>query len=56
MEKPAGKDRQKQETLPLEIQNKILQAIREIKYGSINITVQDGHVIQIDKLEKERIK
>lgn len=56
MEKTNGKDRQRQEALPLEIQNKILQAIREIKYGSINITVQDGHVIQIDKLEKERIK
>jgi hypothetical protein len=56
LEKNGVKDRLKREDIPLEVQNKIIQAISEIKYGSVNITVQDGHVIQIDKLEKERIK
>lgn len=30
--------------------------IKETKYGSINVIVQDGKVIQIDKTDKIRIK
>ncbi|WP_230399531.1 YezD family protein [Novisyntrophococcus fermenticellae] len=30
--------------------------IRDLKYGSITIIVQDGKVIQIDKTEKHRMK
>lgn len=30
--------------------------VRDIKYGSITIIVQDGKVIQIEKTEKLRIK
>jgi hypothetical protein len=38
------------------IVKKITEAIKSVKYGSVNIIVQDGHVIQIEKLEKERFK
>lgn len=38
------------------IVKKIIEAIKSVKYGSVNIIVQDGHVIQIEKLEKERFK
>lgn len=34
----------------------IERLIRDLKYGSITIIVQDGRVIQIDKTEKHRIK
>lgn len=32
------------------------QYVKDIKYGSITLIVQDGKVIQIDKTEKIRIK
>ncbi|WP_287190169.1 YezD family protein [Syntrophothermus sp.] len=33
-----------------------MEAIHSLKYGIVSIIVQDGHVIQIEKLEKERLK
>lgn len=41
---------------PAEVQKKIIEAIGSLKYGTVSIIVQDGHVIQIEKLEKERLK
>lgn len=32
----------------------IEKAIDEIKFGEIQITIQDGHIIQINRLEKHR--
>ncbi len=34
----------------------ILQALRSIRYGSVQIIVQDGKIVQIDKLEKIRLE
>lgn len=34
----------------------IADMIKDIRYGSITVIVQDGKVIQIDKTEKIRIK
>jgi hypothetical protein len=34
----------------------IAEMLRDMKYGSVTIIVQDGKVIQIDKTEKYRIK
>ncbi|MDR2610367.1 MAG: YezD family protein [Clostridiales Family XIII bacterium] len=36
--------------------DKIVGYINEIKYGSVTIIIQDGHIIQIDKNEKIRLK
>jgi hypothetical protein len=33
----------------------ILRAIREIRYGSVQIVIQDSKVVQIEKLEKIRL-
>jgi hypothetical protein len=38
-----------------EVLDLILQAIREIRYGSVQIVIQDSKVVQIDKLEKRRL-
>jgi hypothetical protein len=35
--------------------SKIRQAVEEVKFGSVKIVVQDGKVIQIEKLEKVRL-
>ena len=34
---------------------KIKEFIENIKYGSVNIIIQDGKIVQIDKSEKIRI-
>ncbi len=43
---------------PFQIQvlQKIAESIKSIKYGQVVIIVQDSQVIQIDKVEKVRIK
>jgi hypothetical protein len=45
-----------QEAFSAEVQKKIIEAISSLKFGIVSIIVQDGHVIQIEKLEKERLK
>lgn len=37
------------------INNKIIEALKEIKYGSVTLVIQDGHIIQIDKSQKIRL-
>ncbi len=32
------------------------ELLRDVKYGSITLIIQDGKIIQIDKTEKYRIK
>jgi hypothetical protein len=32
----------------------VLSAIRQIRFGSIQVTLHDGKVVQIERLEKER--
>lgn len=34
----------------------INEMARNMKYGSITITIQDGKIVQIEKIEKIRIK
>jgi hypothetical protein len=33
----------------------ILRALREIRYGSVQIVIQDSKVVQIDKVERIRL-
>jgi hypothetical protein len=39
-----------------EIEERINDALREIRYGTVTLVIQDGRVIQIDKSEKIRLK
>jgi hypothetical protein len=36
--------------------NQIRDALRGLRFGSVNIIVQDGVIIQIDRTEKRRIR
>ncbi|NWJ45537.1 MAG: YezD family protein [Chloroflexi bacterium] len=38
-----------------EVLVQILHSLRQIKYGYIQITIQDARVVQIDRTEKQRI-
>ena len=35
---------------------RIRQSLRGLKFGSINVIVQDGVIVQIDRTEKTRIR
>ena len=36
--------------------NQIRDSLRGLRYGSVNIIVQDGVIIQIDRTEKRRLR
>jgi len=38
-----------------EVLTQILYSLRQIKFGYIQITIQDAKVVQIDRTEKQRI-
>ncbi|MCC6699000.1 MAG: YezD family protein [Candidatus Hydrogenedentes bacterium] len=35
---------------------RILEAIHSLKYGSVEVTVHDGRVVQIDRKERIRVQ
>ncbi|MDR3310850.1 MAG: YezD family protein [Oscillospiraceae bacterium] len=35
---------------------RVLRLLREVKFGTVTLVIQDGRVVQIDKLEKIRLK
>ncbi|HEX2769161.1 MAG TPA: YezD family protein [Geobacteraceae bacterium] len=39
-----------------ELEQKVREALREIRYGTVTLVIQDSRVIQIDKSEKIRLK
>lgn len=39
-----------------DLEQKIRSALREIRFGTVTLVVQDGRVIQLDKSEKIRIQ
>ena len=38
-----------------EIERQIVRALREIRFGSVEITVHDARVVQIERREKVRV-
>ncbi len=39
----------------LELETRLRVAMKEIRYGTVSLVIQDGRVIQIDKSEKIRL-
>ena len=39
-----------------ELERQLREALRAIRFGTVTLVVQDGHVIQIDRNEKIRLK
>lgn len=46
---------EQRETEMTRIIEKIVQALRDIRYGSVEITIHDSRVVQIEKKEKVRL-
>ena len=44
------------EIVPPDILDKLAELIKDTKYGSVTIVIQDGHIIQVEKNEKVRFK
>ncbi|MDR0858496.1 MAG: YezD family protein [Oscillospiraceae bacterium] len=44
------------DVIPREDFQRLLTIIREVKFGTVTLVIQDGKVVQIDKLEKIRFK
>ena len=38
-----------------DIEAEILRAVREVRYGSVEITIHDARVVQIERREKVRL-
>jgi hypothetical protein len=39
-----------------ELERHVREALRAIRFGTVTLVIQDGHVIQIDRNEKIRLK
>jgi hypothetical protein len=42
--------------VPDSVVEAILDALRGVKFGQITVTVQDGFVVQIERLERRRLR
>jgi hypothetical protein len=39
-----------------ELERQVREALRTIRFGTVTLVIQDGHIVQIDKSEKIRLK
>lgn len=37
-----------------EVERYILSAIKDIRFGSIEVTIHDAHIVQVERSEKQR--
>ena len=42
--------------IPAELLHELVQALQSIRYGTIELVVHDGHVVQLEKREKVRLR
>lgn len=49
-------ERESRESQDKMLMLKLIEAIKSIKYGYVQITIHDGEVVQIDKTEKIRLR
>lgn len=41
---------------PNDVYSRLIQYIKDIKYGSVTVIIQDGKIVQIEKNEKVRFR
>lgn len=47
---------EKEDAALSEIYSRLTQYIKDIKFGSVTIIIQDGKIVQIEKSEKLRLR
>jgi hypothetical protein len=45
-----------EEAITRDVYDKLMSYIKDIKYGSVTIIIQDGRIVQIEKNEKVRLR
>lgn len=56
MSKPTATERPEPDDDALrEVDRQILRAVRDVSYGSVEITIHDSRVVQIERKEKLRL-
>lgn len=40
----------------LELERQVREALRTIRFGTVTLVIQDGHIVQIDRNEKIRLR
>lgn len=55
LSRPGGAGGGDEGALPDGVANAIARAVRGLRYGSVEITVHDGDVVQIERKEKIRV-
>ena len=45
---------QNKDSVPPQVEREILRALRDLAFGSVEIVVHDGRVVQIERKEKVR--
>jgi hypothetical protein len=53
---PASAGQETTLPMPAELLHALEQALRSIQYGTIELIIHDGRVIQLEKREKVRVK
>lgn len=51
-----GNERLTRGKVPDSVIEAIVDALRGVKFGQITVTVQDGYVVQIERLERRRLR
>ena len=49
-------DAEKRDQLEVRIQQEILRAVREVRFGSVEIVIHDSKVVQVERREKIRFQ
>jgi hypothetical protein len=44
------------EPIPKDVYARLIQHIKDMRYGSVTAIIQDGKIVQIEKNEKERLR
>ncbi len=39
-----------------ELEQQVREALRTIRFGTVTLVIQDGHIVQIDRSEKIRVR
>ena len=39
-----------------ELERQVREALRTIRFGTVTLVIQDGHIVQIDRSEKIRLR
>jgi hypothetical protein len=52
----AGRSNEAEQAKQKRLQEEILRAVKDVRYGSVEITIHDSEVVQVERREKIRFQ